>query len=290
MRLLLTSDLHRDSNKLRWLLEEAPPHDALLVAGDLLNISSRTLFEDQVRHTLYWKTLVQKSGKSFAWCSGKHDLFEGEKTPMLGASPKWMHECPSSPPYVTDGESRVMEVAGEKIVITTIPFSIHGGGQTGINGYQTIYSQFVLSLLSTGLKLQIKEKVPWIVLCHQPPGGTPICGNTTSPEADFVRDMIKMHELDFSLHGNIHLAPIKPGGSWHSQINYTIYRGCKPDGTRFVEPAKINCFNSGQSEYDEAPYYILLEFFGVGKWTATWSGNGKMGQVEDHSVNCTGIA
>ena len=44
MRLLLTSDLHRDAKKLLWLLDEAPNHDALFVAGDLLDIFSNTGF------------------------------------------------------------------------------------------------------------------------------------------------------------------------------------------------------------------------------------------------------
>ncbi len=40
MTLLLTSDLHRDGTKLLWLLDEAPAHDALFVAGDLLDMFS----------------------------------------------------------------------------------------------------------------------------------------------------------------------------------------------------------------------------------------------------------
>jgi Icc-related predicted phosphoesterase len=54
MKLLLTADLHRDARKLLWLLEEAPEHDALLVAGDLLDIFSNTGFADQKSGILRW--------------------------------------------------------------------------------------------------------------------------------------------------------------------------------------------------------------------------------------------
>lgn len=47
MRLLLTPDPHRDGKKLLWFLDKAPEHDALLVAGDLLDIFSNTDFKVQ---------------------------------------------------------------------------------------------------------------------------------------------------------------------------------------------------------------------------------------------------
>jgi len=62
MRLLLTNDLHRDGSKLLWLLEEAPTYDALLVAGDLLDIFSKTDFEDQKSGTLRWRQAILNAG------------------------------------------------------------------------------------------------------------------------------------------------------------------------------------------------------------------------------------
>ena len=265
MRLILTSDLHRDGSKLSWLLEVEL--DALLVAGDHLDLFSRTPFEDQISGTLRWMRLIQESGKSFAWCSGNHDFFQGEKTPISGASPKWMKKLTSSARCVSDGESRLLEVGDGKIAVTTIPWWVPGTTLM-IDGLRMNYQDFTRKLLQTGKKLQTEEGVPWIVLCHQPPGETPLCGNATSPEADFVRRMIEAAEPDFSLHGHIHEAPTNPGGSWIWQQGKTTY------------------FNPGQSDYNETPYYILLECFGDGKWSAIWNGNGQILRAEWHKKPC----
>jgi predicted phosphodiesterase len=105
MRLLLTSDLHRDGVKLSWLLDQAPPYDALLVAGDVLDIFADDGLVRQGADLLRWRQAVISKGKSFAWCSGNHDFFYSGDTQMTGASPLWMKEVPSSGISVTDGET-----------------------------------------------------------------------------------------------------------------------------------------------------------------------------------------
>lgn len=213
MRILLTSDLHRDGKKLLWLLDEAPEHDALLVAGDLLDIFSSADFTDQKAGALRWKDTFLKSGKSFAWCSGNHDFFNGDHTPMSAASPFWMRETPSSRSYVTDGESRLLETAEGNLVVTTLPWPVHGGDLV-VDGYRTIYLDSVKHLLRAGWKIKEEEGVPWIVLNHAPPGGTPLSATYEAPEADFARRMVEAAKPDFSLHGHIHQAPTAKGGSW----------------------------------------------------------------------------
>jgi len=261
MRLLLTSDLHLDRAKLLWLLEEAPAHDALLVAGDLLDIFSDKGLEEQKTGALRWRAAVINSGKSFAWCSGNHDFFNGDHTPMASASPMWMRESPSSPTCVSDGESRLLESGAEKIVITTIPWPVQGGDLI-MDGYRTTYIDFVKNLLRMGKKLQAEAVVPWIVLCHEPPGETPLSATYVAPEADFARRMIEAAEPDFSLHGHIHQAPKSPGGSWICQVGKTV------------------CFNPGQSHRNEPLHSILLELKVGGDWSAIWEGNGSIQRAQ----------
>jgi predicted phosphodiesterase len=172
MRLLLTADLHRDPAKLRWLLEEAPAHDAILVAGDLLDIFSDTGFVEQKSQALIWRQSVLISGKSFAWCSGNHDFFHDVNTPMRAASPLWMRETPSSPTSLTDGETRVLKAGGERIAVTTFPWPVHGGN-VFVNGSYVSYLDYVDGLLRQGKKLQ-REGLTWILLCHEPPANTPL--------------------------------------------------------------------------------------------------------------------
>lgn len=261
MRLLLTSDLHRDGKKLLWLLDEAPEHDALLVAGDLLDIFSNTGFTDQKSGTLLWRHGVLNARKSFAWCSGNHDFFNGEHTPMAAASPFWMCEQPSTKNCVTDGESRILETRGGCLAISTIPWPVHGCDLV-FNGYRTTYIDFVRGILKTGRKIKEEESIPWIVLCHEPPGGTPLSANYSAPEADFARRIIEASEPDFSLHGHVHEAPTSPGGSWIWQLGPTV------------------CFNAGQSPPGEPLHHILLEWRGPSEWTATWSGSGRTLRAE----------
>ena len=219
MRLLLTSDLHRDGSKLLWLLDDAPQHDALLVAGDLLDIFSNTSFSEQKSGALRWRDVVLKSGKALAWCSGNHDFFRGDHTPMAAASPVWMCQEPSTKTYVPDGESRVLQVGDGKVAITTIPWPVHGGDVL-VNDRNIPYHEFVLGLLREGKLLQ--ADMPWIILCHEPPGDTPLAATYVAAEADFARKLIEAAQPDFSIHGHIHQAPTAPGGSWIWQLGKTI--------------------------------------------------------------------
>jgi len=261
MRLLLTSDLHRNGKKLLWLLDEAPGHDALVVAGDLLDIFSNTGFTDQKSGALRWRDAVLKSGKSFAWCSGNHDFFHGDHTPMAAASPLWMRENPSTKSFVTDGETRLLQTTRGNLAVTTIPWPVHGGDLV-LDGYRTTYLDFVKRLLHSGRKIKEEEGVPWIVLNHEPPGGTPLSATYSAPEADFGRRLIEAAEPDFSLHGHIHQAPTAPGGSWIWQLGPTV------------------CFNAGQSAPGEPLHHIVLEWRGPGDWTATWNGAGRTLRAE----------
>ena len=131
-----------------------------------------------------------------------------------------------------------------------------------IDGLRTSYQDFTRKLLQTGKKLQKEEGVPWIVLCHQPPGETPLCGNATSPEADFVRRIIEEAEPDFSLHGHIHQAPTNADGSWIWQKGQTT------------------SFNPGQSEDAEDFNFVLLNFRTNENWLADWTGNRIIGRFE----------
>jgi predicted phosphodiesterase len=245
-------------------LDEAPAHDALLVAGDLLDIFSNSGLAEQSSGALRWREAVIATGKSFAWCSGNHDFFHYDKTQMSGASPLWMKEASSSGTCVTDGETRILQAGAERIAISSIPWPVPGGklrpvpgGQLIVDGKPITFPDFVKGLLHEGKKLQAEEGVPWLILCHEPPGGTPLSATYGAPEADLTKRVIEAAQPDFSLHGHVHNAPTAPGGSWIWQIGKTV------------------CFNPGQSSAGETPHYILLDWRGVGDWTALWHGDGR---------------
>jgi hypothetical protein len=170
-----------------------------------------------------------------------------------------MQESPSSATCVGDGETRILEADGERIAITSLPWPVHGG-DVFVNGRTISYHEFVRDLLREGKRLQ--SEMPWIVLCHEPPGETPLAATYTAMEADFARRMIEASQPDFSLHGHIHQAPTTPGGLWIWQLGPTV------------------CFNAGQSLPGEPLHHILLELRGRGDWTAVWHGGGRTLRAE----------
>ena len=260
MKLLLTSDLHRDGTKLLWLLDEAPTHDALLVAGDLLDIFSNSDLAEQTTGALRWREAVIATGKSFAWCSGNHDFFHRDNAQTSRGSPLWMKEASSSGTCVADGETRILQAGAERIAISSIPWPAYGR-KLIVDGKPIAFLDFVKRLLHEGKKLRAEEGVPWLILCHEPPGGTPLSatsvpGARTALGVDFA-SVIQAWQPDFSLHGHIHDAPTAPGGSWIWRIGKTV------------------CFNPGQSSGGEPPQYILLDWRGAGDWTALWHGDGR---------------
>lgn len=257
MKLLLVSDLHRDGGKLTWLLDNAPAHDAILVAGDHLNIFSNTLFAEQQKGAHHWRNACIESGKKFAWCSGNHDFPQGDQTPVSSASPLWMSEKRENHiagNFINDGESGLFSIAGEKLVVTTIPWPV-SVGKVHVDGKTVAHLDFIKSLLHEGRRLREVNQALWVLLVHEPPAPSPIAADYVSPEAEFTRRILEAAEPDFSLHGHIHYAPAAFDGSWISKIGKTI------------------CFNAGQSEPGENPHFVLLNCSSSANWTATWSGN-----------------
>jgi len=266
MNLILTADTHRDGKKLLWLLDDAPNHDGLLVAGDLLDIFSATGFDEQAASARRWRDAVLETGRSFAWCSGNHDFFHGEDTPMACASPLWMQESTLNNRCITDGESRLLKVGDEQLVVTTIPWPAHGG-ELIVDGRRITYLGFVKDLLSRGRTLREENAVPWIVLNHEPPATTPLAAGYDAPEASFARRMIEAAQPDFSLHGHMHEEPTASNGCWIWQIGKTI------------------SFNPGQSLPGEPLHHISLAIRGPGDWTAVWYGANRMLRAESKKVS-----
>lgn len=255
MRVLLTSDLHGDPVKLSWLRDSAPPHDALLVAGDHLDIFSSLNAPAQQKRALSWAAEIVKSGRSIAWCSGNHDFFEGEDSPMEEASPRWMREVADSDRWITDGQSRILPAGRGTLVVTTLPWPVTGNSVALPSGDSMGFESYVTSLIRKGRSLRERHQVPWIILMHEPPIDTALAVDYLATEAAFTRRIIESAQPDFSLHGHIHEAPTRNGGSWREQIGTTV------------------CFNAGQSPLGELPQYILLDWRAGNRPAAHWWGD-----------------
>jgi len=252
----LTSDLHCDDTKLRWLADlEA---HAILVAGDLLDIFSQTGIRQQQGEIHRWCTKLQERDRPLIWSSGNHDFFNGPNTPVSSASPEWMKDGDFA--VVSDGETRLLRIDGLPLALTTVPWPVTGGDFFE-EDEKTSHLEFVRRLLAEGMRYQAAGAT-WILLAHEPPSGTPLCAGYEAGEADFTRQMIESAQPDFSLHGHLHEAPGKKGGSWIWQLGKTV------------------CLNAGQSHRDEIPNLIELELRADKSWTAVWRGFGTSVRAE----------
>lgn len=256
VKLLLVSDLHCDPAKLDWIAEHASAFDLVSVAGDLLNIFMPADSSWQEWMILKWKARVLASGASLIWCSGNHDFFHGEDSPILRASPQWM--CGSESGFVDDGKTALLRTRSGTIAVTTIPWPVTGA-DVSVGGRFVPYVDYVASLLEAGKKFQ--ADYPWLVLFHEPPLETRLCVDYAAMEGRFARQLIEKWEPDWSLHGHVH----------ESVAN--------PDGDFFDRLGRTTCFNAGQSPEGDEPHCIILHLDGC-DWRAKWTGAGEHRSIE----------
>jgi Icc-related predicted phosphoesterase len=259
MKLLLTSDLHRDAKKLSWILENAPAHDAVLIAGDMLDIFFNTAMRMQIEGAHLYRDAQLAEDRWLVWCSGNHDFYLGENTPMDEGSPAWMREGEAEK-FVRDGETRQIGNGADSVIVTTVPWPVPGN-KIVVQGAKISYLDQVKSLLHEGHRLREKLARPWILLHHEPPIETAISAGYDMAEAAFSRRLLEAAGPDFSIHGHIHEAPHRTGGSWNDVVGRTV------------------CFNAGQSAPGELPHAVLLTVEGVGKWRAEWISEGRIQDV-----------
>ena len=118
MKLLLTADLHCDESKLQFILSSDV--DAVLVAGDLIDLFSSRFYRFQKSRVRRWYQELLVREKQLVWSSGNHDFHDDEMTPILIASPEWMTKCGN----ISDGQTGVHEKNGLRVAITTVPWPV----------------------------------------------------------------------------------------------------------------------------------------------------------------------
>ena len=124
MKILLTADLHCNSEWFSRVEDQASEYELISIAGDLLNIFSKVPIEDQLALVKeFLRRLTQKT--SVAVCSGNHDQIEVLPPLVAGAdayyAASWLEEIGDAPGFVGNGQTRRI---GEQLIVTTIPFFI----------------------------------------------------------------------------------------------------------------------------------------------------------------------
>ena len=200
MRFLLVSDLHYRLRQFDWLLTQAVSVDAVMIAGDLLDIRSAVALDVQaVAVTAALRDLARRTTVFTA--SGNHDLDgrdeEGEKVA------RWMRPLARDGVHV-DYTSAVM---GDDLV-TVCPWWDGPRARAALDDCLAQTAE--------------RPRKRWIWVHHAPPDGSPLAWDgRRSWGDDVLSGWIKRYEPDLVLTGHVHQAPFVSGGGWVDRIGPT---------------------------------------------------------------------
>lgn len=136
MTILHVSDFHFNRAWYNWLLDRAPPHDLLVMSGDMLDLSAATPHRKQIAWVTDW---CNDYPGALSLCSGNHDL-EWDAEAERWTPAYWLRDL-SNPRIWTDGQ------------------------RVTLDG---------LSLLNIGCTTRPKGGLADIWVIHAPPTGLPV--------------------------------------------------------------------------------------------------------------------
>lgn len=201
MRLLVTSDLHYRLPSLDWVSGVAADFDAVVLAGDLLDVANPVPIDAQiVVLDAYLQRMAAVSTVLVA--SGNHDLDgPGDHGERVAA---WLRR-PAGTALVGDGQT--VELGG--IRFTVCPW-------------------WEGPVTRAEVDRQLEEAVPlppqpWVWVYHAPPAGTALCqdGRRSFPDHDLAA-WIDRWQPDLVCCGHIHQAPWTAGGGWYARLGRTV--------------------------------------------------------------------
>ena len=200
MKLLLVSDLHYALQQYDWTTAVAESFDAVVIAGDHLDISSAV--DGGVQIVVILKYLKRLMGRTqLLVSSGNHDLDVRDATGEKVA--RWMSRVRQLG-IPTDGDSVML---GDTLV-TICPW------WDGPQAKHRVEAQIARDVW--------KPKDKWIWIYHSPPSGSPTCWDGKKFYGDrALIGWIRGYQPDIVLSGHIHQAPFRTGGSWADRIGDT---------------------------------------------------------------------
>ena len=200
MRILFVADLHYALKQFDWLAANSANYDTIIIAGDLLDLSSPLDFEVQIVVVeKYLNRIRQRTDLLVS--SGNHDgdsRNEGDESVA-----QWIRDAKADRLFV-DGDS--VEFSDTRVTIC--PW----------------WDGPVSRLEVKALLEREAENRPsrWIWIYHAPPASSRVCFTGSKFIGDqFLLEWIKYFGPDMVLSGHIHNAPFYPQGSWAERIGKT---------------------------------------------------------------------
>jgi Icc-related predicted phosphoesterase len=222
MKILLVADLHYSLPQFDWLIAEAVHYDAVILAGDLLDVSAIASLDAQI--VVMRATLDRLSAlTALVVCSGNHDLDRMEDGEHVAG---WLARC-GDLRMCCDGAS----VAIGDTLISACPW---WDGPRVREGIAAQLDRDAARKEAEGLRR-------WIWAYHAPPGGSRVSWGGTRHYGDpDLRDWIDRYGPDIVCSGHVHNAPFVPDGAWADRVGRTW------------------CFNMGK-QIGPVPAHIAIE-------------------------------
>ncbi len=200
MKCLLVSDLHYNLKQFDWLINTARDFEVIIIAGDLLDISSAVSPQAQISVVLSYINRLSESTNLIV-CSGNHDLNARNENGEKFA--KWFSGIRKLG-VPADGDFLVMD----EVLFTAYPW------WDGPDARGQIIAQLVKD-----------SKIPhekWIWVYHPPPNDSPVSwdGKKHYGDEDLVK-WINEYKPDLVLSGHVHQSPFNKNGSWLDKIDAT---------------------------------------------------------------------
>lgn len=203
MQYLLVSDLHYRLPQLDWIAAEAHGFDAVVLAGDHLDIAGRVDLDAQVALMSAYLGRLADTTAVIA-NSGNHDLsargVHGERIAS------WLGDLDER--VVSDGGS--IRLGGDLVSVC----AWWEGPHTRAAVEDQLAKDAARARSLSGR---------WVWVYHGPPDDSPTSWSGRRHYGDEVlNDLIATHRPDVVLTGHVHQSPFVDGGSWHDLIDTTI--------------------------------------------------------------------
>ncbi|MEZ5277336.1 MAG: metallophosphoesterase [Opitutaceae bacterium] len=197
MPILFVADIHYALKQFDWLVSQVDSYEAIIIGGDLLDLSSALDFDIQI--VVVEKYLHQLRQKTrLCVCSGNHD---GDARNSADESvAQWLVQAKAEGLHVDFDHLRI-----NGTLITICPWWDGPHGRAELE-----------ALLEAGSR-EAREK--WIWIHHAPPDASPVSWTGKRFVGDaFLVDSIRRYQPDLVLSGHVHNAPFYPDGSWIDRI------------------------------------------------------------------------
>lgn len=202
MRVLIVSDLHYTLRQLDWVVGAAAEYELVVIAGDLLDMSS--IVDPDAQIAVVCEYLTRIAGRTrLVVCSGNHDLDDLNELDERAA--RWLERVIAAG-VVVDGS----HLDDSDAFVTVCAY------WDGPRSREQVGEQLAADAALVGGR-------PWIWAYHAPPDDSPTSWTGKRHYGDeALNEWIAHYSPAIVLCGHVHHSPFAQPGGWHDRIGSTL--------------------------------------------------------------------